>query len=63
MDKHTVEDQVTLICELGCVRVREVMTILKEGGSTLETAGRSDCERQQILAELEAIMAVYDARG
>lgn len=62
MDDKRVEQRVTLICELGCVRVREVMSALQAGGTTPETESASPQERLQILRELQAIMAVYDAR-
>lgn len=62
MDSSLIDARVTLICELGCVRVREVMAVLREGGSTPETADAPVAERMQILRELELIMAVYDAR-
>jgi hypothetical protein len=62
MDQRTIEHHVTLVCELGCVRVREVIAVLQDGGTTPETASMSDSERRQVLRELEAIMAVYDAR-
>ena len=63
MEKRFIEERVTLICELGCVRVREVITTLQQGGATPETEDASEHERQQILHELQAIMAVYDARS
>ena len=63
MNSLLIEERVTHICELGCVRVREVMSVLSEGGHTPETEHVSPSERQQILIELQAIMAVYDARS
>lgn len=62
MDNKRVEQRVTLICELGCVRVREVITALQNGGATPETESVSPQERLQILHELQTIMAVYDSR-
>lgn len=62
MDSCLIDARVTLICELGCVRVREVIAVLQEGGSTPETADTTAPERMDILRELELIMAVYDAR-
>ena len=63
MNKQLIEERVTFICELGCVRVREVMDALQQGGSTSETEHANKEERRQILLELQAIMAVYDARS
>jgi hypothetical protein len=62
MHRHLIEERVTFICERGCVRVREVIAVLQQGGSTPETQHLNDEERRQVLAELAAIMAVYDAR-
>jgi len=62
MENRLVEARVTLICELGCARVREVIALLEQGRCPPETAEASAAERQQILHELRAIMAVYDAR-
>jgi hypothetical protein len=57
-----IEERVTVICELGCVRVREVITALAQGEATSEVAQNSAAERAEILRELQAIMAVYDER-
>ncbi len=62
MNKQLVEQRVTLICELGCARVREVIVALQRGGITPETESAGDQERLQILRELQSIMDVYDAR-
>lgn len=61
MNKH-IEESVTAICELGCDRVREVITALERGETTAEVARNSTAERADILHELQSIMAVYDAR-
>ncbi len=62
MDHQPVEECITLICELGCTRVRAVITELQAGGSTTETKSASPSERAQILQQLQDIMAVYDAQ-
>jgi hypothetical protein len=62
MDSILVEEHVTLICELGCVRVREVIRALQQGDTTPETQNLSPTERMQILYQLQSIMAVYDTR-
>lgn len=61
MNSNLVEERVTLICELGCVRVREVIIVLQEGGTTPETENTNPADRMQILQQLQSIMAVYDA--
>lgn len=61
MEKH-IEARVTAICEMGCVRVREVMAALERGEIPPEVAPSSPTECGEILRELRAIMAVYDAR-
>lgn len=53
---------VTRICELGCTRVREIIARLRAGEAVAETAGLDEETRAAVLAELESIMAVYDAR-
>lgn len=60
MDNKLVDERVTLICELGCMRVREVITVLQEGGTTPEVENTSLDDQAQILRQLQAIMAVYD---
>jgi len=62
MNSNLVEERVTLICELGCVRVREVIRALQTGGTTPETENVSPSDRAQILQQLQSIMAVYDAQ-
>ena len=62
MNTLLIEQRVTFICELGCARVREVIVALQRGGTTPETERLSDQDRLKILHELQAIMAVYDAR-
>lgn len=61
MDK-AIEERVTAICELGCVRVREVIIALQQGHITTEVTQNTGAERAQILHELQAIMAVYGER-
>jgi hypothetical protein len=48
------------ICELGCERVNEIITELESGNSVQQTTNLAFDERQKILSELKAIMAVYD---
>jgi hypothetical protein len=62
MDLRLIDERVTTICELGCAQVRAVIAALRQGQEAPETRGVGADERQQILRELETIMAVYDAR-
>lgn len=62
MNTQLIEQRVSEICELGCGRVREVIAQLQQGSTTAETEQLNAAERQQILHELQAIMAVYDAQ-
>jgi hypothetical protein len=48
------------ICGLGCDRVREIIQTLEAGESVSETSGLADAQQQLVLAELQAIMSVYD---
>lgn len=62
MDEPVLDARVTRLCELGCARVREVIAALQQGEATPETRDLSPSERRLVLQELQAIMAVYDAR-
>jgi hypothetical protein len=63
MDQQQIEARVTLICECGCVRVREVIVALQQGAATPETEIMSAAERQEILRQLQSIMAIYDGHS
>ena len=62
MDNPSLEQRVTQICGLGCMRVREIIAALERDQITVESEGLNPSERAQVLSELKAIMAVYDAR-
>ena len=55
-----VRSAVEAICELGCVRVNEIIDSLESGHSVLETGGLNASDRKLVLNELKAIMAVYE---
>lgn len=61
MDQAQLEACVTHICECGCTRVREVIAILQENRSSVETDDATPTQRAQILQQLQDIMQVYDA--
>ncbi|MBF0218538.1 MAG: hypothetical protein HQL49_03280 [Gammaproteobacteria bacterium] len=50
------------ICHCGCDAVRATMTVLEQGGNHTQCQRLTAQQRLQVLRELKAIMAVYDAR-
>ncbi|MGB5276753.1 MAG: hypothetical protein WBO16_10160 [Gammaproteobacteria bacterium] len=48
------------VCELGCDRVLEIIQSLESGEFVLETAELDKSQQLEVLAELKAIMSVYD---
>jgi len=50
------------LCNKGCTNVRNIIQQLETGNSLPELSELNEKERQQLLQELKAIMAVYDAR-
>ena len=54
--QHCVEQ----LCAEGCQSVRAYIARLERGEPVPQVADLSHEERQQVLAELRAIMAVYD---
>lgn len=59
-DAQKVEAAVEALCQYGCVAVRGIIDDLEAGREVAGTAGLSAAERAAVLAELQAIMAVYD---
>lgn len=55
-----VQSAIEAICELGCVRVNEIIASLESGNFITETAGLDKSEQDAVLLELKAIMSVYD---
>ncbi len=60
MDKGRIEQSVENVCKKGCKSVWADIDALEEGRRLPETAGLNEGERQAVLAELKAIMAVYE---
>jgi hypothetical protein len=58
--KNTVEACVDTLCEQGCSRVNACISALQNGEDVPEVAGLSVADRQVVLQQLVAIMAVYD---
>ena len=62
LQKPLLECRVEAICEKGCRLVREDIATLEGGGDVPETVDLDAAERAWVLAELQAVMAVYGAR-
>lgn len=56
------EQALTRICDLGCARIRALIGLLESGATIQETDELEEAERLTVLAELKAIMAIYDLR-
>lgn len=60
MDQHHLETCVETICRKGCRAVWADIDALAAGRSIAETADLTPSERQAVLHELQAVMAVYE---
>ena len=62
MDTEQVNQCVDALCQCGCDAVRATIEAMEVGGEVpqLQTLGSE--EREVVLDELKAVMAVYDAR-
>ena len=59
-DSDPISQCVEALCQCGCDAVRATITAMETGHEVAQTVGLSDQQRQKVLAELRAIMAVYD---
>lgn len=57
-----VNQCVEALCQSGCEMVRATIKAMEEGLPIVQTDGLSAQEKQQVLDELRAIMAVYDRK-
>ena len=57
-----VDAQVARICDLGCRHVYRVIELLEDGRESEVVENLRPAVRAAVLAELKAVMAVYDAR-
>jgi hypothetical protein len=57
----TVDDHVLQICELGCTHVYRVIKLIEQGHHGEELSDISREYLPALLAELQSIMAVYEA--
>lgn len=60
VDRQRIEQSVENVCKKGCKSVWADIDALEEGRRLPETAGLTSTERQAVLAELKAVMAVYE---
>jgi hypothetical protein len=56
-----IQSVIESVCELGCERVNEIIISLESGQRVSEISGLDDSEQRCVLAELKAIMSVYEA--
>jgi ABC-type ATPase with predicted acetyltransferase domain len=58
--RDKVDECVEALCRQGCSMVYRYINVLQQNGEFPEVAGLSAAERMTVLAELVAIMAIYD---
>lgn len=63
MNQKKVAKAIEEICAHGCIRVNEIIIELENGQGIDYTRELTDEETFSLLAELKAIMAVYDKDG
>ena len=62
MDQDKISRCVELVCEKGCVEVTATIQMLEAAILIPEMAELIDAERDAVLQELKAIMAVYEGK-
>lgn len=60
MSDKQVNQCVEALCECGCEAVRATISAMEGGLPVAQTDGMSEAEKARVLAELKAIMDVYD---
>lgn len=60
LNKRLIEQSVENLCRKGCKAVWADIDALEAGRRLPETAGLSAAERQRVIDELKAVMAVYE---
>ncbi|MCO5763310.1 MAG: hypothetical protein EP309_08835 [Gammaproteobacteria bacterium] len=61
LNDSNLQGIVEAICAKGCRRVWRDIAALEAGNPPIEAQGLSRADRDRLLAELKAIMAVYDS--
>jgi len=62
LSSEQVSQCIDALCQCGCDAVRATISALESGVVVPQIETLSENERQQVLDELKAVMAVYDAR-
>lgn len=60
MNQNKIDFALETLCQRGCVEVSRIIRALEQGESLPELADMDPAERQAVLQELKAVMAVYD---
>ncbi len=60
-DPKSPQAVIEALCAKGCRQVWREIQALEAGNTPQEARGLTDAERDQVLTELKAIMAVYDS--
>ena len=60
MLQGTLQDLVEDLCNLGCIRVNEIIALLEQGKNIPDIPALNRPETEMLLSELKAIMAVYE---
>lgn len=63
MNSSKIADCVEILCHKGCKEVSQVIFALEQGEPVAEAGHLDPDERQKVLTELKAIMAVYQNGG
>ena len=58
----SIDDELDLICDLGCTRVNEIIADADSGKPVPELAGLNATDSEEVLNRLKDIMAIYKAR-
>ncbi len=63
MDTKQVNQCIEALCLCGCDAVRATIEAMEAGADVPQVQTLGSEEREVVLGELKAVMAVYDARG
>jgi len=60
MNQKEADHAIETICQKGCLEVSRIIVWMKQGECPPAVSALNSEERRWVLAELQAIMAVYD---